>query len=341
MGAVSIPAGEGLFLNPSRINAPVGSLTDVRNFEVVDGAYEETQGLTIVGPSLSEGLEDFWHANVTPGDCVVSGSINKGELLYWYAYDGETIAGTGRIYYANVDSSNIHITIDKVAGVTPRRATSFYTSGGATLTYTGTSDFFQHQSKLGLTWEEYKGTKFLGALTEAQKEVANTWDAFKPDPYGVQGISGLFQYNDDVYAVRDFWGGFFIAGTNEPDIGDIVEVDYIGAVGKFDAHVGAVELIDGSWEAGDATGYLYLYPSAATTLDADFLDNWEDSTTITNTSKGLTVGTTGLLGAKQYKNKGLLWKLDNDRRQGGWSYVDAGYSLSFRVPNYGYVQRVV
>jgi hypothetical protein len=330
-GPLSIPAGQGLWLNPSRLTAPVGSLTGVRNWEVVNGAYEESQGLTIVGPTLSEGLDDFWHAAVDVSDCITTGTLVQGDLLYWYANDGVTVAGSGRMYYVEIGVSTLYITLDKVAGISPRRATSFYTSNGATIQYTGSSDFFIYQSRLGLSWADYKGPRFLGALSTAQREADATWDQFKPDPLGVQGISGVFQYRDSTYAVRDFFGGRFEDGAEEPSIGDEVEVDYGSADGTFTALVAGYELTDGSWEGGDAEGYLYLYPSSSTTLEMSYVDNWDVSTTITNNTTGNTLGSTLADGNRQYQNKGLLWKRDVNDRQGGWKYVDLGYSLSFRA----------
>lgn len=328
-GPLNVPMNSGLWLNPSRINAPVGSLSGVRNFEVVNGAYEESQGLTIVGPTLSEGLDDFWHAAILTSEITTAGTLRQGDLIYWYANDGVTVAGTGRLYYIGTDATKTYITVDKVAGISPRRATQFYTSGGATISYSGTADFFIHQSRLGISWADYKSAKFLGALSAAQRETSVAWDSFKPDPLGVQGISGLFQYRDSIYAVRDFFGGRFTYGEEEPSIGDTVSVDYGAADGTFSARVAGWELISGSWEGGDAEGYLYLYPDSGTTLDMQYIDNWDDSTEITNEATANTLGYCMAAGERQYQNKGLLWKRDVNERQGGWKLVDMGCSLSF------------
>ena len=332
LGTIEVPFGSGVYLRPSRIAAPMGSLTNCRNFEVVDGTYEESQGLTIVGPTLSDGLREFWHADLDPADVVVNGTVSAGDYLYWYAEDGVTTAGTARIYYANLDAFEIRITIDRVTGVSPRRATSLYTTSGATLKVTASGDVFIYQRNLGLTWTEYLDKEFLGALLTEQAVSDATWDAFKPDPLGVQGISGLFQLKSDVYAVRDFWGGKFIEGANKPSFGDIVTV--VNGGDTFSASVGGIVLTDGSWEAGDAEGVLQLIPTATTTLDMSLVAAWDDNATITNTSTGATVGKCLVQNAdgtvRQYKNKGLLWKLASSSYQGGWEWVDTGFSLSFR-----------
>jgi hypothetical protein len=283
----------------------------------------------MLGPTLSEGLDDFWHASVDAVDCAISGTLVQGDLLYWYAKDGVTVAGTGRMYYVYSDGSNVYITLDKVSGISPRRATSMITSNGTTIEYTGDGDLFRHKTQLGLTWEEYLQDKFCGALSNSQKEQSSVWDAFKPDPLGVGGISGVFQLDDSIYAVRDFWGGRFVDGVEEPSVGDLVEVDNVAEVGTFTARVGQVQLDSGSWEEGTAAGTLFLYPDSATELDMSRVDNWGASTSIENLDTGNTVGTTLADGERQYNNKGLLWKLDKDARQGGWRYVDTGYSVQF------------
>ena len=331
LNRLQVPFGGGIHLTPSRVEAPLGTLTNNRNFEVVDGAYEESQGLTLVGPTLNDGLTDFWHANLDPANVVATGSVVTGDYLYWYSADGVTVAGTARIYYASLTASEVRITIDRVTGVSPRRATSLYTTNGATIEITATGDTFVYQSNLGLTWSEYLGSAFLGSLVQEQGEVDSAWDSFKPNPLGVQGISGVFQLGGDIYAVRDFWGGKFTAGEEAPSIGDEIEIDYAGASGTFTALVAGYKLTSGSWEEADAEGTLYLYPDASTSLDMGTVDNWDYGSTITNNTTTNTVGTalaqTGSV--RQYENKGLLWKLAADSLQGGWQLVDTGYSLSF------------
>lgn len=325
---VEIPCLGGLYSSPSRFQTPLGTLANVRNFEVVDDAYEESQGLTIVGPTLDDGLTRFWHMDLPSGDTTIAGTWNKGDFLYWYGSDGVTVAGSARIYYVDMSGSNRILTIDKVNGRTPRRATSFYTTSGATLEVSGNSaadDVFIYQTKLGLTWDEFEQSKFLGSLVASQAESSATWDAFKPDPLGVGGISGLFELNDSVYAVRDFFGGRFVSGNNEPAIGDTISI----ASGAFTAKVAGYELTSGSWEENDAAGYLYLYPTSGTVLDMAATSNWTNSITITNSTQANTLATTVASGVRNYQNKGLLWKKDKDSLQGGWKYIDMGHSVAF------------
>lgn len=330
---MDIPLRGGVYLYPSRFQAPFGSLTNVRNFEVVDGGYEESHGLTMLGPTLSTGLTEFWHADIALADVLVSGTVATGDTLYWYAADGVTPIGTARIYYYGVDATSHKITIDRVTGASPRRATSFYTQGGGELEVSATGDVFVHQSSLGLSWTDYTSAPFLGSLFTEQSIQSDTWDAFKPDPLGVQGISGVFQIGDDIYAVRDFWGGNFWAGEAEPKIGDQILVNYGAVVGSFTALVAGWTLTAGSWEEGDAEGTLWLKPSASTSLDMSETANWNASTTIENVSQGVDLGEclpqTSPPTVRQYLNKGLLWKLAGSSNQGGWQMVDMGYSLSF------------
>jgi len=329
---LDIPCGSGLFSNPSRFQAPLGSLSNVRNFEVVDGIYEESQGLTIVGPSLDRGPLRFWHADIVSGDTTISGTWNIGDYLYWYADDGFTVAGSARIYYVDMSGSNRILTIVEVSGRTPRRSTKFYTSSGATLVVSGNSaqdDVFIYQTKLALSWADFEGPKFLGSLVSAQAETSSVWDSFKPDPLGVGGISGVFQLKDSIYAVRDFFGGRFVSGSAEPAFGDEISVNNGAIAGTFTAKVAGYKLLSGSWEDGDAEGYLYLAPSATTSLDMADTENWTGSTTITNTTKGTTLGITVAGGERNFQNKGLLWKKDAASLQGGWKYIDLGYSIAF------------
>jgi hypothetical protein len=329
---VEIPCRGGLFSSPSRFQAPLGTLSNVRNFEVVDDTYEESQGLTIVGPSLDDGLTRFWHADLPSGDTTIAGTWSKGDFIYWYGPDGVSEAGSARIYYVDMSGSNRILTIDKITGRVPRRSTKFYTSSGATLEVTGNSaqdDVFIYQANLNISWDDYEGPKFLGSLLTAQAETSTTWDAIKPDPLGVGGISGLFQLNDSVYAVRDFFGGRFVSGQNEPAIGDAISVNNGAVLGTFTARVAGYELTSGSWEENDAAGYLYLYPDSGTSLDMDESDNWADSTTVTNTTQSNTLATTVATGARTYQNKGLIWKKDKDSLQGGWKYIDMGHSVAF------------
>lgn len=331
-GSIDVPMAAGVHTAPSRISAPIGSLTDCRNFEVVDGAYEESQGLTLVGPALDEGLHGFWHADLPAGDTSIAGTWLVGDALYWYGEDGFDTSGSARIYYVDMSGSNRILTIDKVSGRLPRRANSFYTSSGATLEVLGasaTGNVFEQARDLDLTWEEYEGPLFLGSLVASQAEKSTTWGAIKPDPLGVGAISGVFQANDHVYAARDFFGGLFVSGAEEPSIGDLISVDYAGAAGTFTARVACVELTGGSWEAGTAVGRVHLYPTSGTSLDMSVVDNWQGSTTISNVTTGNTMGVTVASGVANSSNKGLLWKKAATARQGGWSLVDMGYSLAF------------
>jgi hypothetical protein len=199
-----------------------------------------------------------------------------------------------------------------------------YTSGNATLDASAiVGDVFEYQTDLGLSWQDYFSDQFLGSLVYEQSLIANTWDAFKPDPFGNLGISGVFQYNDKVYAARDFWGGKFEAGEKEPDIGDIIQV------GNFSAHVAGVKLVGGSWEGLDAEGTLYLYPGPTTSLTMADIGDWDSNALVNNLTQANVVGTTLTSTDRQYENKGLLWKLDTGSGQGGWSLVDMGFSASF------------
>jgi hypothetical protein len=329
LSTMNVPLDTGLFLNPSRLQAPLGSMNQCRNFEVVDGAYEETQGLTMIGPTISEGLTAFWHASLDAAYVAQTGVLSQGDLLYWYLNDGLTVGGTARIYYVSEIDGTLYITIDKVAGVSPRRATNFSTNKGASFVYSGGGDTFQHQSQMDLSWAEFTGDKFLGALSSSQMETDATWDAFTPDPLGVGGISGVFQFQDDVYAVRDFWGGRFESGAIEPTIGNVVEVDNTGATGTFSGEIAGYELTSGSFEEGNAVGTIFLIPTTDTTLDMTMVDNWDNATAIEDITPAtpVTLAYTLANGEMQENNKGLLWK--HVRGSKGWQRVDMGYSLSF------------
>jgi hypothetical protein len=322
---LEVGTGFGIVEAPSRIDAPMGSLSQVRNFEVVNGAYEESQGLTIVGPTIDQGLKDFWHADIDRSRYVYRGTFQTGDYLYWYAEDGETVAGSARMYYASVDGTEAKITIDQVTGASPRRAQEFYTSNGATLTLLANdADVFKRAIDLDISHQDFLGAAFLGSLTTEQAVSSTTWNAFKPDPLGVQGISGVFQLNDNIYAVRDFFGGKFKEGANKPETGDLI------TVGSFTARVARVVLTGGTWEEGDAEGVIHLYPDILTSTDMSLTDSdWTNENTITNSDQGVTVGKTVSSGVRNYKNKGLLWKKDKDRLQGGWSLVDLGSSVRF------------
>ena len=174
---IDIPLTGGLSVVPSRLYAPHGTLTDCVNFEVVDGAYEESQGLTLVGPTLSEGLVDFWHADVTAADVTAVGTFTAGDYIFWYDDDGYTTIGSGRMYYADVAGSNVILTIDRITGRSPRRATSLYTSNGATLVIgapSSESNTFTKQENLGLSWDDYTGGQYLGALITEQTVTSAT-----------------------------------------------------------------------------------------------------------------------------------------------------------------------
>jgi hypothetical protein len=286
----------------------------------------------MVGPAISDGLTNFWHADLDAADVAITGNPAVGESLYWYDDSGTgTVVGEARIYYVSATASGLIMTIDRVTGESPRRAKTFYTSEGSDITVSSSGNTFTRARDLNLSWEDFTGDKFLGSLLNEQAIISNTWDAFKPDPLGVGGVSGVFQLNDDKYAVRDFFCGKFTSGAEEPNLGHEVEVNYGGVVGSFKALVGGYHLTSGHWGDEDAEGVLYLYPNSTTTLDMSLVNNWDYGATITNNNTGNTLGAalpqTGEV--QQYENRGLLWKLSAENTTGGWQNVDLGYSMRF------------
>ena len=148
-------------------------------------------------------------------------------------------------------------------------------------------------------------------------------------------ISHVFQHNDDVYAVRDFPVLYFVDGEEEPSIGDKIQVDKLtGTDPTF--YVARAELIDGSWDGGDAEGWLYLYPQSDSSITDDeigglnFISSGAINNLTTTNQLGVTTAQTDPQSVNNTSDHGLMWKLDTSARVNtGWKYVDMGYSVQY------------
>jgi hypothetical protein len=321
-----------------------GSLLEAINVEIVDGVLQMCEG------SIPLGASEFNHISKKvavlygddTNDYTLTGTITNWEKVSWWS-DNTTPAedpeGTGYWWTGNYTSLPLNyqdpIAIVHAEGASPEGMLYFIgETSGATVDIT---DFlvilqgFQYIDQYTDVIDDAFKRLFFAYTGRTQN--STTWDAVRPDPRSTGGISHIFHHNDNTYAVADWPVLYFVDGVEEPSIGDKIQVDKIvGTDPTF--YVARAQLVTGSWDGGDAEGWLYLYPQSDSSLDSSISVGYVSSGNINNLTTANLLGVTNAQTAPTSNVNelahGLLWKLDTDTRvNSGWKYIDMGYSVQF------------
>lgn len=336
----------GLDLTSGKSFAPPGTLADCVNFEVVDGHYERTQGIIPLGGYQRSIPNNYWWFLAPDVNHYLWGGTSdiEGELWYWFANGDESLPiGQGIMAYSNGTDEACFTHIqgsdpgDSIYFVTFER---FTTGSGSWLRLPDTQRFKSSDDPTGeLLNDGYPSNDFFInniIATHLYSVSPESYDDYNKQPGGHDAISHVFQHRDDFYCVRDHFGGAFVDGEEEPSYGDVLEVP-AGASPNFVATVIDYELTSGSWEGGDAAGWIYMRPDITDDTASGrnrITSSWDASAVITNnttTNKlGDTNPQTSPASVIRQKNKGLIWKLDGGVYDtDGWYYIDAGYSVAY------------
>ena len=336
-----IPLGQGLDMTTSPMFARPGTLSDCVNVEIVDDVLQNVEGGRVLGEQrFNKRPEEIYYLyGDDTSDFTMSSTFKQGEEVRWYTDDivAGDAAGSGILIVQTLTSVPVNYTsglsIAFVEGTPPTGyGLVVGQSSGDTVTIHSGPGFIipdRYSDIIAQVVRQFNWAWYLGAVNGAG------WDLFRPNPLGSGPVSHVFQLNDKTYCVRDYVKGKFIDGVEEPSIGDKITLSR--GSGTDPVHrVKRAELTSGSWEAGDAVGWLYMYPASDTALDRTSTQYWLNSSaeTITNNTTGNTLGTTPVQTSPATVDTegahGLLWALDTDTRKNtGWRYVDTGFTVEF------------
>ena len=337
-----ISLNQGLDLTTTPTQRAPGSLLEAINVELVDGVLQGINGTIILGESKFNQLSTDIAIlnNDDTSEYTLTGTVTDFEKVNYYTTNYAGIEPDGSGYWWSVFDTNAAvgyknpIAIVQCEGASPEDAEFFVgEDSGATVDISSLSHTkgFKYTSRYtsvssetyNLLWEAY------------QRDIKNSlaWDGFRPGPPRDGDASHVFQLNDDTYAVVDFPVLYFRLGTEEPSIGDKIQVDKLSGTDPT-FYVARAELVDGSWDGGDAEGWLYLYPQSDSTLaegyDLKFASSVNINNLTTTNKLGETETQTSPATVQNIREHGLLWKLDTSGRVNtGWKYVDMGYSVQY------------
>ena len=338
----------GLDQTTTPMLSPPGTLSDCANVELIDNVLYGIKGCSELGTTALNRLpDDYYILYADQNNWTVSYTPDNFEPISWH--EGNTLAGkivgSGLVKHLDPVTGIADVNYDEsfalmhIEGVSPTGYTYFSYDNAGTQSHALTidsSETFELPSRYTTDITQNIHRQHQWSIFLEQTSSA-TWDAIRPKPLGNGGISHTFQLEDITYVVRDYLVGAFVDGEEEPSMGDKIQLDALtGTDPTF--YVARAEVTGGSWEGGDATGWLYLYPQSDSTLvdtdtnvwNAQSLQNINNLTTAN--LLGTTPPQTGPATLDNVKSHGLMWKLDTDGRDNtGWKYNDMGYSLEFNT----------
>jgi hypothetical protein len=321
-----IPLAGGLDLTQSKALVTPGTLQDTLNYEVVSRGYTRAQGLLHYNGTYDAAVENMWYiggldVNTTIGG---AGTFTLGGAVTWENPLTDK-PGSGVCVWWDVDAPNNTkaLGVVDIDGALPNEAVEF-TDVETGTTFLVADDplvledavYFHNSQPIAGDITDYLA--FINLVnTTIAAQTSSTWPNYAPNIPGTGAITGGFQFQDIVYAARDYMGAGFNNGGNKPDKEDIL------TIGGFTGKVAEVVLEAGSWEDGDAAGVILFEPHNGGTNDNTVFDTLSTSTTITNSTQANTVGAMLL---SRNRNKGHLWKSTIN----GWNWLDLGYSIRFK-----------
>ena len=325
-----IPLVQGCDFESSKAIVAPGTLQECMNYEVNSLGYERSQGLLVYNGTYDRSVDNMWYIADLDADALYSGvSFDLGTTVTWNG-------GSGTCVFSRSIGSLKELGLVNIVGEVPDTATVFTAENGETFTLSGSrrgqllvdpiNETYATDPSTGLpiagTTTDYLA--FIKVVNNLLSQATNTtWPHFKPGIPGVGPITGGFQFNDNVYAVKDYYCVYFQNGENEPNIGDTVSIG-------FDTFMIAdYEITAGYFEAGNAIGYLYFRPADGTTHDkASWVITAATGGDIDNVTQSNKIAEvfTGVGFEDSWRKKGLLWKAERE----GWKHIDTGYSLRFQ-----------
>jgi hypothetical protein len=150
--------------------------------------------------------------------------------------------------------------------------------------------------------------------------VAGTPETYHGTVPGVGPITGGWQFEDDIYAVRDAFSATFSAGQVEFKPGDTVEIEVNGGATET-VTVARVELTSGFWVSGSAAGWVVFTPDPLTT-DYTTLANIDSPGAINASVAGAQMA---IVDSASIEYGGIVWKSTIH----GWAWVDTGYTIEY------------
>jgi len=320
----------GLDQESSKFTVRPGTLSDCLNYNSSTRGYQRAQGLLYYDGTIDTALSNlfligapdseatFIGSDFKLGEIITWGTGSTGKLVYYRRQSSTRLIGIVDILgelpaagdtITNVDSSSTLVFADPLTYPPAPLATAVYPDTGLPIAGTITD------------YLAFLNNNVNYALVNQQNAVSGTFSTYHGAVPGVGAVSGGWQFDDDVYVVRDAYSLDFDFGAIQFRPGDEIQVPYGNGLGYVTVRVASVTLTSSFWANGNAEGRVVLMPSENTSdiRDLDIIDavEWiKDSTGVDNVAR--TAGSATSYG-------GLLWR----GTLNGWEWVDTGWTLDY------------
>jgi hypothetical protein len=322
----------GIDQETSKFGVNPGTLQDALNYTASTKGYTRAQGLFYFDGTIDAAVTNMWMvgtdhtdstlygAGFTLGGVVSWGDNSTGKVVYW-----NSVAGSANYYQLGI----VEILGDPpAAGHTFLDAeTGSYLVLQPTVTYDPSELVLSRDPDTGAYIADTV-TKYLAFLNDTVNDalvssVTKSGGYYHGDVPGVGPITGGWQFENEVYAVRDAFCLDFDNGNIQPIAGDTVEIDLDS--GSVNAKIAHIEQTGGYWADGDAEGYIVFMPADDVTELYTRLENID--TGGTGYVKDLTATNLVHITGDSTQYGGLVWKATIN----GWTFVDTGWTLDFNL----------
>lgn len=329
----------GVDQETSKFSVPAGTLGNSLNYNSSTRGYQRAQGLWQYDGTIDAAVTDMWIVGVDDNDATLTGT---GFTLGGGATWGDDSSGTV-VYYKRVLGTPDYtlLGITEVTGAAPAAGDTIVDvvsdpnttlALGESLTYEpatlATAKYPDTGNLICGTVTDYLAfindevNAGLVGQTERISQGAGDINTYQGSVPGTGRINGGWQFDEDVYVVRDGYGCTFNYGSSEFLPGDEVKVDIDPAEGTTQTcTVVKVELTSGLWSQGTAAGKVVFAPNTSTGDYRKMLNLETGTGSIKDTSDNELAD---ILDHQQSVGS-LVWKGTVQ----GWDFVDTGWTIPF------------
>lgn len=334
---VPIIFDSGMDQESSKFVVPTGTLSDSMNYMVTTRGYTRASGLMRFDGTVDSAVSNMWFIGIKDGDSTLSnGPFTLGGRATWGTASYGTI-----VYYSRVSAATDYTMLGliNINGPIPIAGNMILDEEG-NCTWIITTVPAGAIAPLTEAVNPLTGAAIAGTVTAYLNFLNNTVNPaltaqvnvstvdgvryYHGEVPGTGAITGGWQFEDEVYVVRDAYAvQFGYAGVVEVKPGDLVTIPL--ASGTEEATVARVVLTGGNWSSSTAEGYLVFIPNSST-VDYRSLANIDLGGGNLYISGGDQIGITSSYNdEKSVYTGGLIWKATIH----GWTWVDTGYTLTY------------